>query len=437
MTINSLKVEIRRIADLVPYDRNPRTHTDQQIAQIAASISTFGWTNPILVGPDNLIIAGHARWLAARQLEMLEAPVIVLDGLSKAQRKALVIADNRLALSAGWDEEMLRLELEDLRLDDFEVDLLGFDSKELDDLWAGMDMLSDGLANADAAPDPQERVVSRPGDLWRLGPHRLLCGDATQRSDVEHLMLHEHADLMFCDSPYDIDYEGYSADSVKIQGDRMTPEQFRTFLAIAFASYHAIAKRTASLYVCHASKWQREYQCALEVAGFEIGSQIVWARNTFAWGSGRYKFQHEPIFYCHLAGECDPWYGDKTQSTLWAENKPAANRLHPTMKPVEVIERALVNSSRKGDRVVDLFGGSGTTLIACERTRRVACLMEIDPRCCDVIVRRWQEFTGKQALMEATGQSFEAVARHRARVTGDLESQCESGAASQATEVSL
>jgi DNA modification methylase len=435
MMTNSLKIEVRRIADLVPYDRNPRTHTDQQVAQIAASISTFGWTNPILIGPDNVIIAGHARWLAARQLELVEVPVVVLDGLTKAQRKALVIADNRLALNAGWDEEMLRLELEELRLDDFDVDLLGFDSEDLEQLWADENVLSDG--RADAAPEPQEQVVSRPGDLWRLGSHRLLCGDATLRSDVEHLMLREKADLMFCDSSYNVDYEGYTQDRLKIQGDRMNAEQFRTFLGLAFGSYRAAAKSHASLYVFHASSWQREVQGALEAAGFEIRCQLIWAENTFAWGFGRYKFQHEPIFYCHLAGESDAWYGDKTQSTLWVESKPAANRRHSTMKPVEAIERALVNSSRRGDRVVDLFGGSGSTLIACERTRRVACLMEIDPRYGDVIVRRWQEFTGKQALLEDTGSSFEAVERERTPVTEEGGSSCEPFASGQDTEVSL
>jgi DNA modification methylase len=318
-----------------------------------------------------------------------------------------------LALNAGWDEELLRLELEELRADDFDLDLLGFEPEELQDLWAGQDVLAEGLSNEDAAPEPQERVVTLPGDLWLLDRHHLLCGDTTHRGDVEQLMSRERADLMFSDSPYNVDYEGYTEDHLKIQNDRMSAEQFRTFLGAAFASYHAVAKPHASLYVCHPSRWQREFQQALEAAGFAIRCQIVWAKNTFAWGFGRYKFQHEPLFYCHLAGESDVWYGDQSQSTLWQENKPAANRLHPTMKPVELIERAVVNSSRKGDRVVDLFGGSGSTLIACERTRRVAYLMEIDPRYCDVIVRRWQEFTGKKALLDGTDRSFDAVAGER------------------------
>ncbi len=411
-----LKIEWRKVADLIPYARNARDHTEDQIAQLAGSMREFGFTNPILIARDNTIIAGHARLRAARKLGMVEVPVIVLDGLTPAQRKALVIADNRLALNAGWDEQMLRLELEELHQDDFDLDLLGFGAEELDELLTGLDEPSGGLTNEDAAPEAPQRAVAIPGDLWLLGRHRLLCGDATHPSDVDRLLSGQQADLVFTDLPYNVDYEGYTEERLKIAGDRMSAEQFRAFLESAFRSYRAIVKASASLYICHPSIWQLEFEQALEAAGFAIRCQIIWAKNTFAWGFGRYKFQHEPIFYCHVAGESDAWYGDKSQSTLWPEKKPAANRLHPTMKPVELIERALLNSSRKGNLVVDLFGGSGSTLIACQRTRRVAWLMEIDPRYCDVIVRRWQEFTGKEALLEGTDRSFEAVASERLRV---------------------
>jgi len=242
-----LQIEVRAVADLIPYRRNPRTHTDSQVAQIAASIEKFGWTNPILIGPDNILIAGHARWLAAQRLGIREVPVIVLDGLTAAERKALVIADNRLALNAGWDKELLRLELEELCADDFDLDLLGFAPDELEDLRD----VEDHLANQDAAPVLPERAVTLPGDLWRLGRHHLLCGDATRRSDVDRLMSREQADLMFSDSPNHLDHEGYATDRLKIQGDRMSADQFRTFLGSAFASYHALAKPKASLYVCH------------------------------------------------------------------------------------------------------------------------------------------------------------------------------------------
>jgi DNA modification methylase len=223
------------------------------------------------------------------------------------------------------------------------------------------------------------------------------------------------ADLVFTDPPYNVDYEGYTEDRLKIKGNRMTPEQFQQFLLATFSSYRRIVKTGASLYVCHSSSWHREFQNAMEATGFAARCQIIWAKNTFARGFGRYKFQHEPIFYCHVAGQKDAWYGDKSQSTLWEEKKPAANRIHPTAKPVELVERAIINSGKAGDIVADLFGGSGSTLIGCERRGRKARLMEIDPKYADCIVRRWQEYTGKKAVLEGDGRSFEVVSRDRLR----------------------
>jgi DNA modification methylase len=254
------------------------------------------------------------------------------------------------------------------------------------------------------------------GDLWILGNHRLLVGDATDQADVTKLMAGDAADMIFIDPPYNVDYEGYTEEHLKIKGDRMSDGDFKRFLESAFRTCRSVVKSGASLYICHSSSWQREFQNALEAAGFNVRCQIIWAKNTFAWGFGRYKFQHEPIFYAHVAGEKDPWYGDKSQSTLWEEKKPAANRLHPTMKPVELVERSLLNSSKSGDLVADLFGGSGTTLIACERRNRNARLMELDPKYADVIVRRWQEYTGKTAILDGDGRSFDEVAQERVKV---------------------
>ena len=226
-------------------------------------------------------------------------------------------------------------------------------------------------------------------------------------------MAGEKAAMVFTDPPYNVDYEGYTDEKLKIQGDRMKPAEFDRFLKKSFASYRAVMKTGGSICVCHASSVQREFQNAIEKAGFKVRCQIIWAKNTFAWGFGRYKFRHEPIFYCHVAGQSDAWYGNKSQSTLWEENKPAANRLHPTMKPVELVERALLNSSKAGDVVVDLFGGSGSTLIACERRGRAAHLMELDPRYAEVICRRYQEYTGKQAVLDGDGRTFDEVVRKR------------------------
>jgi DNA modification methylase len=396
---------------LVPYARNPRTHSDAQVAQIAASITEFGFNNPILVDTNAGIIAGHGRLLAARKLQLKKVPVIVLDHLSETQKRAYILADNKLALNAGWDERLLGLELCDLKDVDFNLNLIGFDDDELARfLNQG---LASGLTDEDAIPELPQTPTSAPDDLWLLGNHKVLVGDATVQSDVDRLMSGDTADLIFTDPPYNVDYEGYTGERLKIRGDRMSAEQFQQFLAATFHHYRHIIKPGASMYVCHSSSWQREFQNALESAGFEVRCQIVWAKNTFAWGFGRYKFRHEPIFYAHVAGQKDAWYGDKSQSTLWEEKKPAANRIHPTAKPVELVERALMNSSKAGDLVVDLFGGSGSTLIACERRNRKARLMEIDPKYADCIVKRWQDYTGKQAVLEADGRTFDEIAKQR------------------------
>jgi DNA modification methylase len=407
-----IKIEHWPIARLIPRITNPRTHTAEQIGQVAASMKEFGWTNPILVGTDNDVIAGHARLLAARQLGLESVPVIQLGHLTDAQRRALVIADNQLALDAGWDEDTLRIELQVLQEADFDLSIVGFDDEELARLLAAEDAPT-GLTDEDDVPEVPETPISISGDLWRMGSHVLLVGDATKTDDVARLMNGVAADLIFIDPPYNCAYEGYTDQHLIIQNDRMSAVDFKLFLEAAFRSCRAAIKPGASLYVCHPSSWQREFQNALEAAGFEVRCQIIWAKNTFAWGFGRYKFRHEPIFYVHVAAQSDAWYGDKSQSTLWEENKPAANRLHPTMKPVELIERALVNSSKAGDVVADFFGGSGSTLIACERRNRRGRLMELDPRYADVICRRYQEYTGKHAILDGDGRVFDEIAQER------------------------
>jgi DNA modification methylase len=309
---------------------------------------------------------------------------------------------------------LLAAELAALQQENFNLDLIGFDDAEFARLLAAQDA-AEGLTDEDAVPELTETPISLAGDLWNLGDHKLLVGDATDTGAVAKLMAGAAADLVFTDPPYNVDYEGYTKDRLKIQGDRMSDADFKQFLQAAFRSYRTLVKSGASMYVCHSSSWQREFQNALEAAGFEVRCQLIWAKNTFAWGFGRYKCQHEPMFYCHVAGEKDPWYGDKSQSTLWNEKKPAANRIHPTAKPVELVERALLNSSKSGDIVADLFGGSGSTLIGCERRGRQARLMEIDPKYADCIVRRYQEYTGKQAVLES-GSSFDEVALERAGI---------------------
>src|SRR5713101_1465619 len=392
------RIELWPIDRLIPYARNARTHSDEQVAQVAASIREFGFNAPILVDSAAGIIAGHARLLAAQRLKLTEVPVVVLDHLNENQKRAYILVDNRSAENAGWDDELLRLELATLRDEQINLDLLGFDEDELTRLLAYQEGV-EGLTDEDAVPELPHTAISVPGDLWILDSHRVLCGDATVQADVERLMSGDAADLVFTDPPYGVDYEGYTDQHLKIQGDNLNAKQLQQLLSDAFHCCRGIVQPGASLYVCHSSSRQREFQNALEAAGFAIRCQLIWAKNTFAWGFGRYKFQHEPIFYCHVKGQSDSWYGDRSQSTLWQERKPAANRLHPTMKPVELVERALLNSSKAGDCVVDLFGGSGSTLIACERRGRNARLAELDPKYTDVIVKRWQEYTGQQGVL--------------------------------------
>ena len=264
------RIELWPIDKLIPYAKNPRTHSEAQVAQIAASMAEFGFLNPMLVDTQAGLLAGHGRLLAAQKLELKRVPVIVLDHLTETQKRAYLLADNQLALNAGWDMEMLRVELEGLRRSDFDLEVIGFDIHELAEVFQDFDFLVAGLTDEDSAPEPPEKPISQPGDLWLLGHHRLLCADATQPRDVGRLMGGEKADLVFSDCPYNVDYEGHTEDHLKILGDRMTAEQFGKFLQDSFRAYRSVVKPAASLYVCHSCSWQREFQNALEAAGFEI-----------------------------------------------------------------------------------------------------------------------------------------------------------------------
>jgi len=413
MSPQSPQIELWPLDKLIFYKRNPRKN-DAAVDRMMASIREFGFKIPVLALSNGEVVDGHLRLKGARKLGITEVPVILCDEWTEAQVKTFRLTVNSSATWADWDYELLSLELLDLKELDLDLKLTGFNDQDLEHLLSAS-AAAEGLADEDAIPELPKTPTSLAGDLWDVGAHKLLVGDATNQVDVNTLMAGELADLAFNDPPYNCGYEGYTPDSLTIKNDDLSPEEFDRFLRDSFASLRSIVKADASLYVCHSSSYQREFQNALESAGFKIRCQIIWAKNTFGWGFGRYKFQHEPIFYCHLAGEKDRWYGDKTQSTLWEENKPSANRLHPTMKPVELIERALINSSKIGDIVVDLFGGSGSTLIGCERQGRRARLMEIDPRYADCILRRHQELTGKQALLEGDGRTFDEIAIVRAK----------------------
>jgi DNA modification methylase len=381
---------------------NFRAHTALQEKALSGVLREVGIVQNVLVNrTTGHMMDGHLRAAMAISDEQPKVPITYVE-LTEEEEKLVLATFDPIGAMAGKDEEIFRLLV--AGMDDAFKALVAATGEQL---------LKTGNTDDDEAPPLPEHPTSRLGDLWCLGEHRLLCGDSTSAEAVARLMDGDKADLVFTDPPYNVDYQGYTEERLKIHGDRMSDADFKQFLEAAFHSCRSTVKAGASLYVCHASSVQREFQNALEAAGFDVRCQIIWAKNTFAWGFGRYKFQHEPIFYAHVAGQSDPWYGDKTQSTLWQENKPTANRLHPTMKPVELIERALFNSSKRGDLVVDLFGGSGSTMIACEKTARTARLMELDPKYADVAIQRWQDFTGKEATLEGDGRTFAAVKAER------------------------
>jgi DNA modification methylase len=402
-------------ARMVPIDsicQHERNVNQADLGALLQSVEANGFYGFIVVQKSTgKILAGNHRWRVAKEQGATEIPASFIDVDDQAALRIL-LADNRLARLGFDDTDALVELLQSIHNDQGSLVGTGFDDVELARLLADQEA-ADGLTDEDSVPELPQTPVSAIGDLWILGNHKLLVGDATIPADVQHLIAGDQVDLAFSDLPYNCGYEGYTKDKLTIQNDDMSPEQFGRFLRDSFASFRTVVKPGASLYICHSSSYQREFQNALEAAGFEVRCQIIWAKNTFAWGFGRYKFQHEPLFYCHVAGQKDSWYGDKSQSTLWEEKKPAANRIHPTAKPVELVERALLNSSKAGDVVADLFGGSGSTLIACERRNRKARLMELDPKYADCIVRRYQEYTGKQAVLDGDGRPFDEIQERR------------------------
>ena len=400
------KIEQWPTAKLLPSARNARTHSDDQVAQIAASIAEFGFTNPILAGSDGIIVAGHGRLAAAQKLGLEIEPEVVLDHLSPTQRRALVIADNRIAENAGWDDAMLRIELEALQLEGFDLDITGFDADALAELIAGDEPHNEGQTDEDAVPEVGEIPISRPGDVWIMGQHRLLCGDSTVAESYARLMQGDMADMVFTDPPYNVNYANSAKDKMRgtnrpILNDNLG-EDFEPFLKAALTPM--IAHCQGAIYIAMSSSELDTLQSAFRAAGGKWSTFIIWAKNTFTLGRSDYQRQYEPILYGWPEGADRHWCGDRDQGDVWQIKKPQKNDLHPTMKPVELVERALRNSSRPGNVVLDPFGGSGTTLLAAEKSGRVARLIELDPKYVDVIVRRWEEFTGQQAIREAADQ---------------------------------
>jgi DNA modification methylase len=407
-------VERRPVASLVPYARNARTHRPEQVAQVAASIREWGWTTPILIDEQSNLIAGHCRLLAAQRLGLAEVPVMIARGWSEAQKQAYVIADNKLALNAGWDEDLLRIELGELRGLGADLELTGFGELELDALFAGAD---DGGPDPDEAPEVPVNPISRLGDMWTCGEHRILCGDATVLADVEKVLGGDLADLCFTDPPYGVNYSGSSKGKQLGKQRRILNDQrgdgFEAMLRVA--STNILTATKGAIYVCMSSSELDTLQRAFREAGGRWSTFVIWAKHTFTLGRSDYQRQYEPILYGWKDGTDHFWCGARDQGDVWHFDKPSRNDLHPTMKPVALVERAIRNSSKSRDIVLDPFGGSGTTMIAAGHTGRRARLVELDPTYVDVAVQRWQAFTGAEAALQETGRTFaeEEAARRR------------------------
>jgi site-specific DNA-methyltransferase (adenine-specific) len=389
-----MKIVEKSVETLIPYIKNSRTHSDAQIAQIAASIKEFGWTNPILVDGENGIIAGHGRLMAARKLGHTKVPVIELKDMTDTQKKAYIIADNQLAMNSGWDTSLLTLELTDLQAEGFDLELLGFDPKELNALLEPE--VVEGLTDEDAVPDVPDEPKTKLGDIYELGNHRLMCGDSCNIEAVEALT-GGLVDILVTDPPYNVAYE--SSNGLKIQNDNMADEKFRQFLADAFIAASAVMKPGAVFYIWHADIEGFNFRGACRDAGFQVRQCLIWNKDSLVMGRQDYHWKHEPCLYGWKDGAAHLWSADRKQTTIIECKKPKKNDIHPTMKPVELMEYQILNNTKGMDVVLDLFGGSGSTMIACEKLGRKACLMELDPKYCDVIVKRWEEFTGGKAKL--------------------------------------
>jgi DNA modification methylase len=380
-----MQIEQVPVEKLIPYVNNSRTHSEEQVAQIAASIREFGFNNPVLIDKDDTIIAGHGRIQAARKLGLAEVPCVRLEHLTETQRKAYIIADNRLALNAGWNEELLTIELNDLLADGFALDILGFDSDELKSLLDPVTP-TEGLTDEDEVPEVPEEPKTKPGDIYQLGRHRLMCGDSTSIDAVEKLMDGQKADMVFTDPPYGVDYKGINNDS---------KDGLEDLLRGAFGNYFAVSKSGAAMYCFHSDKCADIFHSVFREF-FHFSSMIIWAKNSLTLSQTDYQSQHEPCLYGWMKNGSHSWYSDRKQTSVWRFDKEKVVG-HTTPKPVALVEKAVTNSSKSGDLVIDFFGGSGSTLIAAEKTGRNCYMMELDPKYCDVIVKRWEDFTGKKA----------------------------------------
>lgn len=413
-----MEIQIVDIDSVIPYAKNPRNNKEA-VSKVAASLKEFGFRQPIVVDAEMVVIAGHTRLAASYKIGLKQVPIHIATDLTENQIKAYRIADNRVSQEAKWDEDLLAIELGDLKLDDYDLTLTGFDDNELDALLA--EAIEEGLVDEDQVPAEPEQPVSVLGDVWILDQHRVMCGDSTSIDAVDKLMDNQQADMVFTDPPYGMSYGGGRArgdhlsfknrsGGIKahgmIKGDDLQGNDLIDLVKDAISLCIQSSKQGAAYYICFTWRTYSEFEEAIELGGGHVANCIVWDKKSIGLGNSNYRPQHEFIFYVKGGS----WYGDKSESDVWYMSRGATGHyVHPTQKPVELIERALNNSSKAGDVILDVFGGSGSTLIACEKTGRKARLMELDCKYVDVIIKRWQDFTGRKATHAESGKTFDEL----------------------------
>ena len=392
-----MKIEIADINTIKPYENNPRKLKDLAIEKVAMSLKEYGFRQPIVVDKDRIIVVGHTRFRASKKLGFKEVPITIADNLTTEQINAYRIADNRTAEESEWDSELLKMEIKDLEAKDFKLDLLGFNEDQLNDMLFEE---KQGLTDEDEVPEAPEEPISKLGDIWKLGNHKLICGDSTILNNYEKLFNENKADLLMTDPPYNVDYEGKTKDKLTIQNDSKNDDDFLQFLTDAFNNCAIHLKLGCSFYIFHSDWYGLEFRQSIKNSDLELKQNLIWAKNSMVMGRQDYQWQHEPCLYGWKRGASHSWYSDRKQTTIIKYDRPSKSKLHPTMKPVGLVEYLIKNSSKQEDIVLDPFLGSGTTLIACEKQSRICYGIELDPKYCDVIVKRWEQFTGKKAELE-------------------------------------
>ena len=395
MNIQKIKID-----KLIPATYNPRKDLkpgDAEYIKIKNSIENFGYVSPLIINKDMTVIGGHQRLKVLKELGFTELECIIVD-LDKTKEKALNIALNKI--QGDWDEEKLEALLQELKLDDFDTNLTGFDFDEVDEILKDVTGSKEDNFDIDSAYEEIEEPITKPGDIWILGKHRLMCGDSTQKNDIMRLINNQEADMILTDPPYNVDYVGKTAEALKIKNDNMSDNQFYEFLKKVFENMYSVTKEGASIYVFHADTEGLNFRKAFKDAGYKLAECLIWKKDCFVMGRQDYQWQHEPILYGWKEGAAHYFINDRTQSTILEFDRQKQSTLHPTMKPIDLIAKLIKNSSKENDIILDLFGGSGSTIIAAEQLNRNCYTMELDPKYCDVIVKRWETLTNKEAILE-------------------------------------